>query len=51
MASLSEETGSKIAGAMNATNINLADLTEVARNQLIYQAQTAHNTELIHQEW
>lgn len=49
-ASLSEETGSKIAGAMNATNINLADLTEVARNQLIYQAQTAHNTELIHQE-
>lgn len=50
VASLSEETGSKIAGAMNATNINLADLTEVARNQLIYQAQTAHNTELIHQE-
>lgn len=50
MASLSEETGSKIAGAMNATNINLADLTDVARNQLIYQAQTAHNTELIHQE-
>lgn len=49
VASLSEETGSKIAGAMNATNINLADLTEVARNQLIYQAQTAHNTELIHQ--
>ena len=27
VASLSEETGSKIAGAMNATNINLADLT------------------------
>ena len=50
VASLSEETGSKIAGAMNATNINLADLTDVARNQLIYQAQTAHNTELIHQE-
>lgn len=50
VASLSEETGSKIAGAMNATNINMADLTEVARNQLIYQAQTAHNTELIHQE-
>lgn len=50
VASLSEETGSKIAGAMNATNINLADLTEVARNQLIYQAQTAHNTELIHQD-
>ncbi len=50
VASLSEETGSKIAGAMNATNINLADLTEVARNQLIYQAQTAHNTELIYQE-
>lgn len=50
VASLSEETGSKIAGAMNATNINLADLTEVARDQLIYQAQTAHNTELIHQE-
>lgn len=50
VASLSEETGSKIAGVMNATNINLADLTEVARNQLIYQAQTAHNTELIHQE-
>jgi tape measure domain-containing protein len=50
VASLSEETGSKIAGAMNTTNINLADLTEVARNQLIYQAQTAHNTELIHQE-
>lgn len=50
VASLSEETGSKIAGAMNVTNINLADLTEVARNQLIYQAQTAHNTELIHQE-
>lgn len=50
VASLSEETGSKIAGAMNATNINLADLTEVTRNQLIYQAQTAHNTELIHQE-
>ena len=50
VASLSEETGSKIAGAMNATNINLEDLTEVARNQLIYQAQTAHNTELIHQE-
>lgn len=50
VASLSEETGSKITGAMNATNINLADLTEVARNQLIYQAQTAHNTELIHQE-
>lgn len=50
VASLSEETGSKIAGEMNATNINLADLTEVARNQLIYQAQTAHNTELIHQE-
>ena len=50
VASLSEETGSKIAGAMTATNINLADLTEVARNQLIYQAQTAHNTELIHQE-
>lgn len=50
VASLSEKTGSKIAGAMNATNINLADLTEVARNQLIYQAQTAHNTELIHQE-
>lgn len=50
VASLSEETGSKIAGAMNATNINLSDLTEVARNQLIYQAQTAHNTELIHQE-
>lgn len=50
VASLSEETGSKIAGAMNATNINLADLTEVARSQLIYQAQTAHNTELIHQE-
>lgn len=50
VASLSEETGSKIAGAMNATNINLADLTDVARNQLIYQAQTAHNTEMIHQE-
>lgn len=50
VASLSEETGSKIAGVMNATNINLADLTDVARNQLIYQAQTAHNTELIHQE-
>jgi tape measure domain-containing protein len=50
VASLSEETGSKIAGAMSATNINLADLTDVARNQLIYQAQTAHNTELIHQE-
>lgn len=50
VASLSEETGSKIAGAMNATNINLADLTDVARNQLIYQAQTAHNTELIHKE-
>lgn len=50
VASLSEETGSKIAGAMNATNINLADLTEVARNQLIYQAQTAYNTELIHQD-
>ena len=50
VASLSEETGSKIAGAMNATNINLADLTDLARNQLIYQAQTAHNTELIHQE-
>lgn len=50
VASLSEETGSKIAGVMTATNINLADLTDVARNQLIYQAQTAHNTELIHQE-
>lgn len=50
VASLSEETGSKIAGVMNATNINLGDLTEVAREQLIYQAQTAHNTELIHQE-
>jgi hypothetical protein len=47
---MSEETGSVIAGRLNAVIINQGDLSSIAREALVYQAATAHNTELIHQE-
>ena len=50
IASMSEETGSVIAGRLNAVIINQGDLSSIAREALVYQAATAHNTELIHQE-